>query len=626
MNSTSFHCLMPRCGKWNTSAGLVACIFSLACFAAAQNSQYVFDPTGNLLAQASETIALPQILGQPQLQVVMPGELASFSVVVADTRGVSFQWQFNGANMPAATNDALLLANVSTNFEGVYSVVVANASGSVTSAPAALMIDSRGVGMPDSWQLTYFGNLNQSPGGDFDGDGVSNLREFLDGTNPTNRASLLFQLTLFSDGGHVTVNPSRFSFTNGETVTLTATAFPPNIFHGWIGDIVTASNSVTLTMTNNKTVYALLGSFYNIAWTNLVGGDWRVASNWMPNIVPGSNDNVFITNIVAVTLNNPADCANLTFGRSTTAPTLSGNGTLTLHGTVSWVQGTFSGSGKTVIDTGATLNLANSSQVNLTSRTLENGGTILWTAGGNIALNTAVLTNGLGALFATQGAGSLVFLAGFSRFDNAGTFRKSVNTGMTSVANFISFNNYGTVDIRSGVLAANGGYSSSSNAVLNCAIGGMVAGADFGQLKVAGVVTLNGWLSVNLVNNYVPAVNDSFTILIAGARDSAFENFLYPSNEVSMQLSNTATSVNLRVANVFVVPQPLMLPPQLSGSNISLTWTTVSNTTYRLEFSPDLTPSNWNAVTGDVTALSNTAGKLDLLTPSNRYYRVRVVP
>jgi len=40
----------------------------------------------------------------------------------------------------------------------------------------------------------------------------------------------------------------------------------------------------------------------------------------------------------------------------------------------------------------------------------------------NIALNTAVLTNGVGALFETQGAGSLVFNAGFSRFDNAGTF------------------------------------------------------------------------------------------------------------------------------------------------------------------------------------------------------------
>ena len=65
------------------------------------------------------------------------------------------------------------------------------------------------------------------------------------------------------------------------------------------------------------------------------------------------------------------------------------------------------------------------------NRTLENGGTVLWT-GGSINLTTAVLTNRAGALFETQGAGSLNFNGGFSRFDNAGTFRKSVNTGTTT--------------------------------------------------------------------------------------------------------------------------------------------------------------------------------------------------
>jgi hypothetical protein len=52
----------------------------------------------------------------------------------------------------------------------------------------------------------------------------------------------------------------------------------------------------------------------------------------------------------------------------------------------------------------------------------------------------------------------------------------------------------------------------------------------------------------------------------------------------------------------------------------------VSNTTYRVEFNPDLTPSNWAALPGDVIGVSNTASKLDPLTPSNRLYRVRVVP
>ena len=73
-------------------------------------------------------------------------------------------------------------------------------------------------------------------------------------------------------------------------------------------------------------------------------------------------------------------------------------------------------------------------------------------------------------------------------------------------------------------------------------------------------------------------------------------------------------------------PPPLLLSPVLSGTNVVLTWTAVSNTTYRLEVNPNLTPSNWNALPGDVLGTNNTASKLDPLTPSNRFYRVRIIP
>jgi len=48
--------------------------------------------------------------------------------------------------------------------------------------------------------------------------------------------------------------------------------------------------------------------------------------------------------------------------------------------------------------------------------------------------------------------------------------------------------------------------------------------------------------------------------------------------------------------------------------------------TYRLEFNWDAGLTNWEAVPGDVTTLSNTASKFDAWTPSNRFYRVRVLP
>ena len=190
----------------------------------------------------------------------------------------------------------------------------------------------------------------------------------------------------------------------------------------------------------------------------------------------------------------------------------------------------------------------------------------------------------------------------------------------------MSYNNCATVDIRSGILSLQAGYVSSSNALLNCALGGTTAGTNYGQLQVAGTVTNNGALSVDLTSGYIPATSDSFTVLTAGTRSGTFASFYYPSNVVTMQMSNTANSVIVRVSEVLVVPPPILLPPALAGSNLLLTWTAVTNTTYRLEFNPDLTPSNWNALPGDIAGSGNTASKLDALTPSNRFYRVRVLP
>ena len=149
----------------------------LALVGPAHSSQFLFDANGNFTAQAAESNSPPQILSQPQTKVVPPGASASFTVVAANTHNLAYQWRFNSDDITGATGDALLLANVSAVNEGPYSVVLVNSSGSVTSAPAALLLDTDRDGLPDSWEQTYFGGLGQKPTGDFDGDGVSNLDE-----------------------------------------------------------------------------------------------------------------------------------------------------------------------------------------------------------------------------------------------------------------------------------------------------------------------------------------------------------------------------------------------------------------------------------------------------------------
>ncbi len=47
-------------------------------------------------------------------------------------------------------------------------------------------IDTDGDGIPDSWKLYYFGTTNVDADDDADGDGLTNLEEYLAGTNPLN--------------------------------------------------------------------------------------------------------------------------------------------------------------------------------------------------------------------------------------------------------------------------------------------------------------------------------------------------------------------------------------------------------------------------------------------------------
>lgn len=1097
--------------------GVAVLVFLLANFALAQNSQLLFDPNGNLLSQTAAAGGPPQILGQPQKRLVAPGDTAAFSVVAADPRSMTYQWRFNGVDIPGGNDSSLVRENVNATDEGAYDVVLINPSGSVTSAPAMLWIDNDADGMADSWELGHFGSLIQGPNSDFEGDGSSNLQEFQNDTDPNNPASVRFQLALVRDGGSVIRSPDKPSYALGETVTLTAVDSAPDRFHAWLGDVLTRENPLTLVMTNNLTVDARFTPITFI-WTNMVSGNWESDMNWMPNLAPGADDIVFLARPVIVTLNSAVECGELTFGESLFS-TLTGSGsitvgkslvwnagtlslgTLTVLGDFSWIAGTMSGGGRTIVEPGAKLVLDNSFALVLNGRTLENGGTMLWTGSGNVNINSgAVITNRPGALFEVQstgqfvplssanridnagtfrksvsgqttipntlalnnhgtveisagvltlagggshsgtfkvpagaalglsgshtadasssivGAGALTvgggtanlsglvnvsgtnkfsggtvnltgtyicdnntlvvsgatanltgellwsgnallisagtanfsgtgtaspavlnlsggtlggssvvaveismnwtggtmsgsgrtiiapgatlnaaipssatlrgrtlenggtvvftgagiltidsggaitnhpgalfrienehttglggafangrfdnggtlrksgnagttmipggftinnfgtmethsgtlvvnssfansgavqllpgatnrfvgggtgdgvfsaaaaamvewtggmftfepgaqldgvglyrfnggnvtsaedltvanldLISGFStlsgtgelkvsgsmnwtagimsgtgrtviepgatlhldipnavglhgrtlenggtvlwggpgliqitsaaitnrpgalfeaqsnarfeasglnRFDNAGIFRKSAGTGPTTVRSGMIFHNYGVVDLRSGILAANGGYFSAASALFLCALGGTIPGTNYGQLQVAGGVTLDGALRVDLVNGFVPAINDSFTVLTAGTRNGTFANFLYPSNAVTMQLSNAPNSVIVRAAGLGVT-ELVLFPPVLSSSNVMLSWAAESNKTYRLEFNPDLGLSNWNAVPGGVTILSNRATQLDALTSSNRFYRVRVVP
>lgn len=59
------------------------------------------------------------------------------------------------------------------------------AAGTDPANPLSYPGDTDADGLPDAWEIHYFGNLDQGPLDDFDGDGVSNLAEYQADTDPT---------------------------------------------------------------------------------------------------------------------------------------------------------------------------------------------------------------------------------------------------------------------------------------------------------------------------------------------------------------------------------------------------------------------------------------------------------
>jgi hypothetical protein len=87
--------------------------------------------------------------------------------------------------------------------QGSYYAVVTNSAGAVTTLVATVTVlprDSDTNGLGDDWEMLYFGHLGVNPGADPDNDGMSNLQEYVAGTDPTNALSLL-KLQVSKGGG-----------------------------------------------------------------------------------------------------------------------------------------------------------------------------------------------------------------------------------------------------------------------------------------------------------------------------------------------------------------------------------------------------------------------------------------
>jgi uncharacterized delta-60 repeat protein len=87
----------------------------------------------------------PTVSVQPISQTVAAGGNVAFTVTAIGNAPLSFQWQRNGVNIPAATVPILNLLNLVATNSGNYRVVVSNPYGNAVSQDAVLTVDSAPV-------------------------------------------------------------------------------------------------------------------------------------------------------------------------------------------------------------------------------------------------------------------------------------------------------------------------------------------------------------------------------------------------------------------------------------------------------------------------------------------------
>ena len=120
------------------------------------------------VAQLIVIVGPPVILTQPADLSVFAGRLVNFFVYARGAPPPTYQWRFNGADIPGATNDYLSFTAGFTNQQGGYSVVASNEYGSVTSRVATLDItllppvfalQPRGLTVVEGAGATFYGTL-----------------------------------------------------------------------------------------------------------------------------------------------------------------------------------------------------------------------------------------------------------------------------------------------------------------------------------------------------------------------------------------------------------------------------------------------------------------------------------
>ncbi len=106
-------------------------------------SVVISNSAGVIISSNAVLTTVPLVIRtNPATQAIVLGDTAQLAVDCQAFLPLSYQWQFNGADLPGAGSNPLLITNVSWTHKGTYAVRVSNSAGSVTSSNALLRIST----------------------------------------------------------------------------------------------------------------------------------------------------------------------------------------------------------------------------------------------------------------------------------------------------------------------------------------------------------------------------------------------------------------------------------------------------------------------------------------------------
>ena len=263
--------------------------------------------------------APPLVITQPVDLFIPTGSNATFSITANGTDPLAYQWRFNGAAIPGATNASITVTNAQNVNVGLYSIVVTNKAGSATSSNASLTLGTFPFFVtPPASQTNFVGantNFSVTAGGTLP---LSYQWYFNGGLLPgqNNPVLTLNNLQLTNGGTYTIVVGNLFgSVTNSATLTI---ASPPAIQAGPNGGGPADGQPQSLTVVQGQSATFSVNAVGSAPLTY----QWQYGG---VNIPGATNTSVTLNNVQAVQAGLYSVVITNPFGVTTSA-----NATLTV--------------------------------------------------------------------------------------------------------------------------------------------------------------------------------------------------------------------------------------------------------------------------------------------------------